>query len=694
MIEELNYKSKEVGPCVCFVLLLFELTQGLASMSWIYSGFLTLTLSAGIPCAYGAGQPASTRAEYKLHTGALTMSVDIRDQQFHGLRIQDEISHREVFIKQAFVLVLKDHSELRSTEMKATPIADPLTVSDPHRNVQARGGPPPRDHCWNFSTPTKSAAVAWCLVAQPGKSYVRELLRISAIAEDLPIAEVRMLEFADDTAKVTGSVKGSPIVSGNMFFGLEHPLSNSSVTQGVVQASLFRDLPLRSGQSITYSAVIGTAQPNQLRRTFLDYLESERPRPYQTFLHYNSWYDLGSGRRFDEAGAIDRINAFGQQLSVARRVKLDSFLFDDGWDDTNSMWGFDAGFPNGFTKTSAAAEAYKADAGVWLSPWGGYGEEKKQRISYGRAHGFEILKDGYALSGPKYFDRFERACLDMVEKYHVNQFKFDGTGNADRVFPGSAFDSDFDAAIHLIEQLRKQKPTLFINLTTGTTASPFWLFYADSIWRGGEDHSFSGVGTARQRWITYRDAQTYKNIVQKGPLFPLNSLMLHGIVYASHAKDLSSDPANDFADEVHSYFGSGTQLEEMYITPSLMTPANWDTLAEAARWSREHSATLKDVHWIGGDPDQLKVYGWAAWTPRLGIITLRNPSKEAQRFSIDTAKALELPKGVSTSYTVHERWGRLSHWKPGQIQSLQAGKRFEVELAPFEVLTLEAHPAH
>lgn len=74
----------------------------------------------------------------------------------------------------------------------------------------------------------------------------------------------------------------------------------------------------------------------------------------------------------------------------------------------------------------------------------------------------------------------------MIRDYNVNQFKFDGTGNADRVFPGSAFDSDFGAAIQLIEDLRRQKQDLFLNVTTGTTASPFWLFYADSIWRGGE----------------------------------------------------------------------------------------------------------------------------------------------------------------------------------------------------------------
>ena len=42
----------------------------------------------------------------------------------------------------------------------------------------------------------------------------------------------------------------------------------------------------------------------------------------------------------------------------------------------------------------------------------------------------------------------------MVKKYGVNQFKFDGTGNVDTVVKGSAFDSDFDAAIHLISDLR------------------------------------------------------------------------------------------------------------------------------------------------------------------------------------------------------------------------------------------------
>jgi len=112
---------------------------------------------------------------------------------------------------------------------------------------------------------------------------------------------------------------------------------------------------------------------------------------------------------------------------------------------------------------------------VWFSPWGGYDKEKEERIAAGEKAGFETVKGGFALSGPRYYKLFETNLLEMVTKYGVNQFKIDGTGNVDQVFPGSLFDSDFSAAIHLIERLRQQDPKIFINLTTGTWPSPFSL---------------------------------------------------------------------------------------------------------------------------------------------------------------------------------------------------------------------------
>ena len=658
-------------------------------------GLLFPILICSGPFGVAQDQSLSAKNNTLLHAGDLSLNIEVSNHHFGGFHVRDGFSDRTIDLPESFILVLRDKSVLRSTEMQVTRASNSRLATDPHQSLRISHDDrrASTNACWSFATPRLPAHLEWCVVARPGLAYARQLLSITATAQDLPIAEIRLLHFADPMAHVEGMVKGSPIISENMFFGFENPLSVGTVQDREVTVSLFRDLPLRAGQSITYSSVIGTSRPGQLRRAFLSYIESERPRPYQPFLHYNSWFDLGYENRFDENGALDRINAFGQQLTVARHVQLDSFLFDDGWDDPATLWGFNSGFPDGFTKAGAAAAQYKAGIGVWLSPWGGYSDQKKQRIAYGREHGYEILHGGYALSGPKYFEKFEDTCLTMIGQYNVNQFKFDGTGNADSVFPGSAFDSDFDAAIHLIERLRKEKPAIFINLTTGTTASPFWLFYADSIWRGGEDHDFSGVGTPRQRWITYRDAQTYKNIVRQGPLFPLNSLMLHGIVYAKQAKDLATDPGNDFADEVHSYFGTGTQLQEMYITPSLLSPTNWNTLADAARWSRSHAETLKDVHWIGGDPDQLQVYGWAAWSSREGVITLRNPSNNPQEFSIDATRAFELQPSAPVAYKVHSVWKDEKDSGQKFASELRRDQRFLIHLAPFEVLTLEAVPA-
>ena len=116
--------------------------------------------------------------------------------------------------------------------------------------------------------------------------------------------------------------------------------------------------------------------------------------------------------------------------------KLDSFLFDDGWDDPKTLWGFHAGFPDGFTRVRTAAARVGAAPGVWLSPWGGYGEPKKERLASAQQQGFETNEGGFALSGPKYYARFHETCFRMMREYGVNQFKFDGTGNASSAFPG------------------------------------------------------------------------------------------------------------------------------------------------------------------------------------------------------------------------------------------------------------------
>jgi hypothetical protein len=633
------------------------------------------------------GAPAYAVIDGRANFGnaAIEARWNTSGERLSDIAIIDRDNGQALKVDELFALTLAGKQSIKASSMHLqAPVSEHVLPVDPTASRLA-DGLAGKAISAAFGDGDGRFRIDWQLVRREGSTYLREIVTITALKQDEPLTSVVLLPSSIDHAEVDGVVKGSPVVAGGIYMGLENPLSDSEVRGRHVTLSTARTLPLRMGQSITYSAVVGVTREGQLRRDFATYVERERAHPYRPFLHYNSWYDIGYLTPYTEPEALDRIHAFGEELSVKRGVKLDSFLFDDGWDDRSGSWGFSKNFPHGFVPLREAAAKYGAAPGMWLSPWGGYGTPKDERVKNGKAAGYEIVNDGLALSGPKYYRRFHDVVMKLLNEDGINQFKFDGTGNADSVFPGSRFDSDFAAAIELIKDIRADRPDTFINLTNGTWASPFWLRYADSIWRGGEDNGHAGVGTEREQWITYRDQQTYENTVIHGPLFPLNSLMLHGIIYAQMNKRFNTDPGHDFANEVHSYFATGTQLQEMYITPSLLSKADWDVLAEAAKWSRASADVLRDTHWIGGDPGRLDVYGWAAWSPTKAIITLRNPDAHPQTAVIDLQRQLELPAGAARQFQVRDVWKT-----GGDVpQRLDADHASAVTLAPFEVLTLE-----
>ena len=633
---------------------------------------------------------------------------------------------------EAFILELRDGRMIQSSDMTVTGTLQELTLPGNPAAAKLADRLPGRAVSATLVSSDGTVSVAWRAMLGDGANYIRQQITIHP-SNSLDIAKVILIDQRLPAGtEVCGTVAGSPVVAGTVFMAVEHPMAVAQVklgrfgeTQTVPAPDANEDaddeghfpkttplqhswgrhrarcwlelaLPIKAGAMFTCSAVTGVTPPGQLRRSFLYYTERERAHPYRTFLHYNSWYDIGYFTPFNESDCLDAIRGFTRELGEKRGVIMDSFLFDDGWDDKTrgGEWRFHQGFPNGFTPLKEEAAKCGAAPGIWLSPWGGYEAPRAQRVASGMAAGFET--DGstnhplFALSGPRYYKAFHQACVDLVTKYGINQFKFDGTGNINSVVPGSQFGSDFEAAIALIQDLRVIKPDLFINLTTGTWPSPFWLPICDSIWRGGWDHSYYGVGSARQRWMTFRDADTYERIVRRGPLFPLSSLMLHGIIYSKHAGKLSTDPENDFRDEVRSYFGTGTQLQEMYISHGLLSETNWNDLAQCATWARSNAEVLVDTHWIGGNPRNREIYGWASWTPKKGIITLRNPDENHQTCTFDLAKFLELPPGAPTSYTLTAPFKQRKEAK--LTGTCNAEVPIQFTMRPFEVLVFEVMP--
>ncbi|MCU0916761.1 MAG: enterotoxin [Planctomycetes bacterium] len=504
-----------------------------------------------------------------------------------------------------------------------------------------------------LATPDDRLAIQWRIELRDGSNYLRQYVSLAPKQTDVDLREIVLVQTSRESA---GTLDGSPVtMAGVYFFACEHPLAKVRPFESALRCSLPRSTPLKAGEEQTYSSVMGVAPAGQLRRAFLYYLERERVQPYRPFLHYNSWYDLGYGLgQILEPDALNVIDLFGQELIERRGVVMDSFVPDDGWDDPATLWRFHEGFPQGFGPLQQRAQRYQAGVGVWLSPWGGYGKAKEERMKYGLKEGFETNQRGFSLAGPKYYGRFRDACLGMVRDYNVNYFKFDGISSGG-VPTGAPAESmpDVEALLRLIGDLRAAKPDLFINVTTGTWSSPYWLWYADSTWRSGRDWGTCGWGSQRQQQVTYRDAQTYQNVVRRAPLYPINSLMTQGIMFANHGLPKDTDR---IVEDIRSFFASGTNCQELYLTPSLLDAPTWDALAESARWSRGNADVLVDTHWIGGDPAQGEVYGWASWSRRKGILALRNPKDEPGRIALDIGKAFELPAGAAQAYALKSPW--------------------------------------
>lgn len=640
----------------------------------------------------GAPVFARDAGAFTFGNAALALVGRVENGRAGGFALIDRAHGRTVPLVHLFELTFADGATLGCADLDRVEAfrEEPLAANpDATRLEERRAG---LRVSLAFADARRGLHGTWRVEQRAGEAWMRTSVEIAALAGEVSIAAVSMLAAQASRARVCGDYAGVPGVVGDLYLGIESPLAQAVACEAGLRFALRRVLPLARGKRLDVSAVAGVARAGQLRRDFARYLEGGRARPCAPFLHYNSWYDIGYLTPYSQAEALDRIDSIGRELHDRRGVQIDGFVFDDGWDDLGGDWRFSSAFAQGFVPLREAAARYGAAPGVWLSPWGGYCAPRERRVARGRECGYEIVDGGFALSGPRYYRRFREVVMDLLREQGVTHFKFDGTGNADRVVPGSPFDSDWDAAIQLIGEIRAERPATFINLSTGTLPSPFWLRHVDSVWRGGTDDGQAGVGSARERWITYRDAQTWHNVVRRSPLFPLNSLMLHGIIFAQQCKRLNAREGEAFRHEVQSFFASGTQLQELYVTPALLSGEDWDVLAAAARWARAHAGILRDSHWIGGAPDALEVYGWAGWSASeagdapAAIVALRNPHERAQTFALQLRRDLQLPAIAAGAFTARDVWGLHAEPLP---ERFDADCPQTLRLAPFEVLVLE-----
>jgi hypothetical protein len=280
-----------------------------------------------------------------LENGKIRALVQVGEERIGTVRIEAGGQGQAVSLERPLAVLLKDGRMFGAGNLKAT--SDPAVRElTPHADAPRTAE---RVHGVELDVPLETEdhalRIGWSLILLDGSNYVRQAVTLTAGQQDVAIERVELIDVPLTDAHVAGRVDGSPIVAGNFFLGFEHPLSKSRVTAGRAMAWMERDLPLRSGQSVTYSAVIGVARPGQMRRDFLAYVERERAHPYRTFLHYNSWYDLGYFDPYDANGAVDRLNFFGRELVEKRGVHMDSCCLTMGGTITRRCGSSTAGFP-------------------------------------------------------------------------------------------------------------------------------------------------------------------------------------------------------------------------------------------------------------------------------------------------------------------------------------------------------------
>jgi hypothetical protein len=460
---------------------------------------------------------------------------------------------------------------------------------------------------------------------------------------------------------------GLPATTGNFFFGFEHPWA----TQIVSDSEIVFELDARANCDLPITGVVGVAPSGQMRRAFLYYINMERAVPHRSFLTYNSWWTESlDGGVLGEDPVLRSVNLWREYFCLPYNIKLDSYAIDDSWQDRDVLartgkYVPNPALPNGFKVITEELRKAGSGLGLWFS-----------------------VGATFDRCNPELNAEFEQECIKYMNTCNVNLFKFDGidTRRAEVVGP----------YLKMISNLRKIKPDIFIASTNGTWPSPWWLLHTNTVWRGDGDfpveYAVKNGGGLRQRWVTSRDAVTYRNVVRMSPLYPISALMTHGICNTwrhSWASDVNF--INNRA-EILMYFGSGLGLCDLYVSLNLYPESTRKFLAEVIEWSRANTNVLMDSHWIGGNPSMGEVYGFASSSYGKSIIAIRNPTENEATFSLDLGKALELPNGSPQNYLIKEIFP-----VPGKApfqQIAKIGTSVNFDCVPLGVTILEISPAN
>jgi hypothetical protein len=319
-----------------------------------------------------------------------------------------------------------------------------------------------------------------------------------------------------------------------------------------------------------------------------------------------------------------------------------------------------------------------------------------------RDHGYEVIpgretaSGQLCLAGKRYRQLFKKRVLDFVRDHGVSYYKWDGIqfscSEPDHGHPVGMYSrrAVMESVIDLCQSVRAENPNIFLNVTSGTWLSPWWVKYANTIWMQGSDYGYANVPSISRRdgAITYRDYVLFENYGKNDFWFPIANLMTHGIIKGNLQKlGGEAEPLDKFTDNALLYFARGVSMWELYVSPDLLTDGEWNALAKSVRWARDRFDVLRSTEMIGGDPGENLAYGYVHFAGKRGIIAARNPSIESQTLKVTLSPSLGLDPEASS--LVLERVYP-TRWISPKLY--KAGLNLEIPLHGYETAVYEIYP--
>lgn len=513
------------------------------------------------------------------------------------------------------------------------------------------------------------------------------------------------------------SALGQPVYVNGLFLGSEFPLSENNIDGNTAycryfSGKTFDKLNLNCGHTFrTWNTVVGAARSLDLqviREDFLTYIR-DISRKIKPRFQYNSWYD--HMHDITNENIMESFKEIEDNLSKTMVPPLDSYVVDDGFVDWDAdFWAFNKKFPNELYPSSNIAKKFSSEFGLWNGPRGGY---NNKTASFGK-HMQKAGKGGYnkaakdvCVSSHEYIKNITEYYLDNQKKFDINYWKLDGfllracpskkhghiTGGYNDTYQ---YTEMWEKWIEVFKKLRIARETigknLWINQTSYCNASPWFLQWTDSLWIqnsgdiGFVDKTDDGEKLSDRdvdRVLTYRDGRYYDFSVVRNYQFPHEFIYNHDPIYGNTAKISMTD--EEFRKYMFMMTTRGTAFWELYYSYNMFNKAKWRINADALRFIRNNYDVIKTSRFIGGAPTKGDVYGYSAWTETAGIVSLRNPSNNPQKFT------LTLDKLVGT-FPVAKDMERISiypYTTDKDERTYSYGDQLVIELAPLEVVIMK-----